>query len=201
MRGLSQSTTQTGSVEGVERTVRQAPLDMFSIDPGISLPGGSPLLQFLKERPYACVTEDAGSETVLVVKIPGTRIRSLDSESSIYISHEVFEHEAGPVIRIVTNFRAVDAPFSMETFVDIADPQQRREYQQLAKQDVLHLLFFDESLQHRATRAISGTGCQNVQQVLRSAEGMLGRVPLAKRDFVRAKSEVQGRTTLRSGAC
>src|SRR5688572_4295587 len=97
---------------------------------GEQQPPGTPdlppeLVAFLKDQRYACVTEATDRGTVFVVKVPGAEIESLRGPVPIHQQHELYDHPKAPVIRLVTTiYDRPDRPLKLETFINIADPQQ-----------------------------------------------------------------------------
>lgn len=67
----------------------------------------------------------------------------------IELRHELYQHPAAPVIRVVTVIHdRPDSVLGLESFINVQDQQQRSDYEALAHQDRVHLLFYDEQLQH-----------------------------------------------------
>src|SRR5947209_7496598 len=108
------------------------------------------LAEFLKKQRYACLTHPTDRGVVLVVKIPGEDIESARGTVPISLQHELYEHPLAPVIRMLTSiYDQPTRPLRMETFINVADPAQRADYEALGRQEQLHLLFFGEGLAHR----------------------------------------------------
>jgi hypothetical protein len=151
------------------------------------------LAEFLKGQPIAALlhaTENQG--TVMVVKAPRREIRSVQGRVPIELRHELYHHPLAPVIRI---YDRPDSSFGLETFVNVEDPDQRSDYATLAQQDELHLLFYDERLQHRLTKRV-GQDRTDLQGLLAQADWLLGTIRPERFDFDRAKADVMARTAL-----
>src|SRR5437870_7006836 len=121
----------------------------------------SPLLpeldEFFQDQRFSCVTQGSDQGTLLIIKAPRAEIRGLQGPLRINSRHELYEHPTAPVIRMVTTFYdQPDRPLAFETFLNVGDPQQRAEYEGLAQQEKLLMLFYDEQHQHRLTKQLGG---------------------------------------------
>src|SRR6185436_14942266 len=88
------------------------------------------LAAFLLTQRYACLTHAAeDGRTVLIAKAPGADLTSLRGPIPVELHHELYHHPAAPVIRtlLVCHDRP-DRPLSLETFTNVADPQQRADF-------------------------------------------------------------------------
>src|SRR6266536_3373779 len=171
----------------------------FHRDSNRDQPGTLPpeLAEFLKGQQYAALLQPTDRGTVLVVKAPGPEIESVRGRVPIEIRHELYRHPAAPVVRMVT--RIYDQPHSslgLETFVNIDDEQQRADYGELARQDELDLLFYDEHLQHALTKRVRNGARQDVLEVLITALQLRAQIPNDRFEFDRAKADVMARTEL-----
>ncbi len=154
-----------------------------------ALPGE--LAQFLAGREFVCLTNPSDKGTVLVVKIPGADIDSLRGPVPISFRHELYECPGAPVIRMVTIiYDEPERPLKLETFINVGDAQQRDEYENLCRQDRVMMLFYDEGLTHRLTKAVAGYEQETMDAVLRQADRMLAAIPRDELDFDRAKAAV-----------
>jgi hypothetical protein len=75
---------------------------------------------------------------------------------------------------VLTIYDQPQTPLALETFINIADEQQRADFAALTQQEELPLLFYDEALSHRLTNVVPihdkvGTA----QFVLQRAEQLL----------------------------
>src|SRR5215216_6475997 len=125
------------------------------------------LTAFLKNQQYAALLQATDHGTVLLVKAPGPEIESVRGRVPIEVRHELYRHPAAPVVRMVT--RIYDQPHSslgLETFVNVDDEQQRADYGDLARQDELSLLFYDEELSHRLAKRVRNTARREILEVL-----------------------------------
>jgi len=129
--------------------------------------------------------------TVFVVKLPGQEIASIPNPVPIHLRQELYRHPAAPVIRLITTiFDRPQRPLALETFVNIEDESQRRDYAALAQQDELYMLFYDEGVAHRLAKRITHPGKENVTRVLAEAQRLLGAISADSFDFDRAKADV-----------
>lgn len=153
------------------------------------------LATFLKDRPFACLTHPTDQGTVLVIKAPGREIESVRGGVRIGFQHELYDHPTAPVIRMVTTiFDQPDRPLALETFINVADPEQRSDYEAFGRQEQLLMLFFDERLVHRLTKTIAGLDAQTIGRVLARADRLLETID--QFDFDLAKADVMEATSL-----
>ena len=143
------------------------------------------------------MTQATDQGTVFVVKAPGREIESLRGRVPIHLHQELYQHPAAPVIRMVfTIFDQPQSPLALETFINVADAQQRADFAALAEQDELHLLFYDEQLAHRLSKGIRNQSRGQIGEVLNHADRLLAAIPAQQLDLARAKAEVMARTSL-----
>jgi hypothetical protein len=155
------------------------------------------LAAFLKEQQYAALLQAADRGTVMVVKAPRRDIRSLRAPVPIELRHELYRHPTLPVVRLVTRiYDQPDHPLALETFVNVDDESQRQDYGELARQNELDMLFYDERLEHLLTKRVDNGGRRDVLEVLITALRLRARVPDDRFDFDRAKADVMARTEL-----
>src|SRR5437762_11419875 len=83
----------------------------------------SELVEAIKDRPYACVTAPTDRGTVFVIKAPSRDIDSLRGPVPIFLRHELYEHPAAPVIRMLLKiYDQPERPLALETYINVADP-------------------------------------------------------------------------------
>jgi hypothetical protein len=151
----------------------------------------SELADFLKDQPYACLTQATDRGTVLALKAPGHEIDCIRGRIPIQLRHELYQHPAAPVIRMVlTLYDEPARPLAFETFINIEDPQQRSDYAALAQQPELHLLFYDETLTHRLTKGVTHQARDSVPEVLKKADALFHAIPEDEFSFEIAKAAV-----------
>lgn len=155
------------------------------------------LADFLKDRPYACVTQATDQGTVLVVKAPNRDIQSARGRVPIEMRHELFDHPSAPVIRMTARiYDQPQHPLALETFINTEDPQQRADYEALAKQKTIYMLFYDETLHHRLSKGVNNAARDDMNLILNKADTLLSAIPKARFDFDRAKADVMATTRL-----
>src|SRR5256885_14959634 len=104
------------------------------------------LAEFLLGQQYAALLHATNHGTVLVVKMPRHEIESVRGRVPIEIRHELYAHPTAPVIRMVTRiYDQPDSSVALETYVNVADEDQRSDYGELAPQQELTLLFYGEA--------------------------------------------------------
>src|SRR3954470_18279574 len=79
------------------------------------------LAEFLKDQPIAALLHGTENEgTVLVVKAPRREIRSVQGRVPIELRHELYQHPAAPVVRLVTRiYDRPDSSLGLETFINV----------------------------------------------------------------------------------
>ena len=155
------------------------------------------LAAFLKDKPYAALTQSTYIGTVLVIKAPGHDIQSVRGTVPILLRHELHDHPAAPVIRMVTTiYDQPERPLALETFINVGDEQQHADFAALTQQKALHLLFYDEQLAHRLSKTVSLREPDLLTQVLQKAEQLRAAIPQDRFDFDAAKKAVMEATHL-----
>lgn len=155
------------------------------------------LAAFLKEQRYAALLHATDLGTVLVVKAPADDIASVRGQVPIGARHELYDHPASPVIRMVTKiYDQPERPLAFETFVNPGDPDQLADYQALARQDELVMLFYDQTVSHALSKRVRLRDQLQLLRVLTTADRLLAAIPDDRRDFDRAKAEVMRQTAL-----
>jgi hypothetical protein len=154
------------------------------------------LADFLKDQTYACIPQATDLGTAFVMKVPGADIQSVRGVVPVHLRQELYAHPAAPVIRLVfTIYDRPEHPLALESFVNVADDQQRTDFAALAIQDTLPLLFYDEALTHRLTKVVPFKNPE-ATQILSAAERLLENIPDEERNFDAAKAAVMQATQL-----
>lgn len=155
------------------------------------------LADFLRTQRYACLTHPTDQGVVLVIKAPGDDIDSVRGRVPIQLQHELYDYPFAPVVRMITSiYDRADQPLRLETFINVGDPQQRSDYATLARQPTLEMLFYDEQLTHRLSKAVHNLDSAALLDVLQMADRMLASIPAEQFDFDMAKELVMKRIPL-----
>ena len=88
------------------------------------------------------------------------------------------------------------SPLRVETFINIAEEDQRADFAALADQEQLLLLFYDEQLQHRLTKLVPYPERGEVATILTRAEALRAAIAPWRFDYNRAKAAVMKQTSL-----
>ena len=124
-------------------------------------------------------------------------IQSIAGRVPVKVSHDLYEHPNAPVIRTVVKFYdQPDRPLALETFMNVDEPDQWRDFAQLAEQDELLLLFYDESLTHRLTKRVRNTAGAQMRKILNQADRVRAAISDDRYDFDAAKADVMRKTRL-----
>jgi hypothetical protein len=179
----------TNKEEGVQGREREQSLGPFELP--------ETLAEFLKDQEIAMVTESSDQGTVYVVKAPAREITSVVGRVPVKLTHDLYEHPSAPVIRTVVKiYDQPGRPLALETFINIDEPDQWRGFAQLAAQDELLLLFYDETLSHRLTKRVRNTAGAQMRNILNWADRVCAAIPDEEYDFNQAKADVMRRTRL-----
>jgi len=179
----------TNKEDGVHHQEREQSLGPFELPEALA--------EFLKGQEIAMVTESSDQGTVYVVKVPAKEITSLAGRVPVKLSHDLYEHPSAPVIRTVVKiYDQPDRPLALETFINVDEPDQWRDFAQLAEQDELLLLFYDEALHHRLTKQVRNTARKQMRNILNWADRVRTSIPDQEYDFNQAKADVMRRTRL-----
>jgi hypothetical protein len=166
-------------------------------EPHESSPLPPELATWLAGEPLACLFQETDQGTVLLLKLPGADIAGIRTPVPIGLQHALHDHPAAPVIRTVLTIHDQPAtPLALETFTNVADPQQRAEFAALAEQEQLALLFFDEAVRHRRTIQMALRDPDTLRGLLQRAEALLAAIPPDQVDFDAAKRDVLEGTRL-----
>jgi hypothetical protein len=177
-----------------ERCVGPGPLSGEPRHP-IALP--PELADFLEDQALAALFHASDIGTLLVVKAPAREIPSLGGTFPIGVEHQLYDHPAAPVIRSLVSFHdRPDAPLRLETFTNVADPDQRAHFAALADQQELPILLYDESLRHRLSKRLRNATAAQIPEIVATADRLLAAIPPGARDFDRAKAEIMEATGL-----
>jgi hypothetical protein len=155
------------------------------------------LARYLANKPFACLTHPTDEGTVFVVKLPGREIATVRGRVPISLRHELYDCPSAPVIRLLTTvYDQIERPLKLESFINVGDPEQRVDYESLCRQDRWLLLFYDEELRHRLTKAVINSEQETMAAVLRQADNLLAGISAQRFDFDRAKASVMERIEL-----
>jgi len=113
------------------------------------------------------------------------------------VSHAVYAHPLGPGIRtVVTLYDQPERPLALETFINVAEADQRTNFAALGDQAALHLLFYDENLAYQKGITLANTQRATIPTTLQRADTMRAGISIEQYDFDSAKAAVMTRTTL-----
>ncbi|GEM_PF-962366 len=155
------------------------------------------LVDFLKTRPVACLFVPTDQGTAMAIKIPGRDIESASGTVPIRVRHELITHPAAPVIRIVTTiYDKPRNPLALEMFINVEDPQQKADYEALAEQNNLYMLFYDETVTHRLTKEVENAAKNEIRTIVSKADELFAAIPKESFDFDKAKADVMARVRL-----
>lgn len=122
------------------------------------------LIDFLKDRPVACILVPTNQGTVMAIKIPRRDIESARGTVPIQVRHELFSHPQAPVIRmVVTIYDKPRSPLALETFINVEDPQQKADHEALAEQEELYMLFYDETVTHQLSKGVKNEAREEIK--------------------------------------
>jgi hypothetical protein len=155
------------------------------------------LADFLRTQDIACLFQATDQGTALVAKLPSAEIASVRGTVPIHVRHELYDHPAAPVIRtVLTIYDRPANPLALETYSNVADPQQRADFAALATQDQLVLLCYDEQLAHRLSKVVPYRDAGTIAAIVGRADQLLAAIPTDRFSFEAAKQAVLQATRL-----
>jgi len=163
--------------------------------PAFQLPAD--LAEFLQGEQYACVTAANDQGTVHVIKAHRADIAGMGDRVPLRVSHAVYEHPLAPVIRtVVTLYDQPERPLALETFINVAEADQRTDFATLGDQAALHLLFYNEDLAYQKGITLLNNQRAAIPAILRRADTVRAGILAGRYDFDAAKAAMMARTTL-----
>jgi hypothetical protein len=155
------------------------------------------LADFLRDQTYACLLQASHRGPVLVLKAPAAELATLQGTVPVRLLHELYSKPTAPVIRTVLSwYDRVDSRLTLETFTNVADPQQAEDFLRFAKQATHTVLAYDELLQERARKRVTNHQQRPMLQLLVLADKLRRNIPEDEYDFDLAKAAVQRSTSL-----
>ncbi len=149
------------------------------------------LAEYLRGEAMCCLMQETTLSTAFVIKLPRAEIESLRGTIPIAFRNELYQHPAAPVIRsLLTFYDQPETPLALETFTNVADPEQRADFARLSRQRHTTLLFYDEGLGLHLTKQLGLSTPADLRRVLRDAERARRAIPPDRYDFDRAKAAV-----------
>jgi len=134
---------------------------------------------------------------VYVIKAHGADIAGMGDRVPMRVRHAVYEHPLAPVIRtVVTLYDQPERPLALETFINMAEADQRTDFAALGDQAALYLLFYDEDLTYQKGITLPNTERAAIPAILQGADTVRAEIPAERYDFNAAKAAVMARTTL-----
>lgn len=161
------------------------------------------LKEFLRQTEadeYVMVTSASDQGTVYVVKAPAGDIVGMRMRDNIpmQVTHELYQEPEAPVIRSLAKvYDDPKRPLALETFTNVRDKEQRRDFAILSDQPRYIFTFYDEHLQHQLTRFVDNTHGAETAALFRLALLASSRISDQQYDFDRAKAAVIRGTSMR----
>lgn len=155
------------------------------------------LAGFLRQHQYAALLHATDLGTALILKAPGHEIARTQGRVPIGFTHELYNHPASPVIRMVTTiYDQLASSLAFENFVNVGDPDLRADYEALSRQDELVLLFYNQAVTHALSKRVRLADQVGLFRLLTTANRLLSAIPERQRDFDVAKAEVMNQTNI-----
>lgn len=147
--------------------------------------------RFLAEQAYALLTAETTDGTILIAKLPDHEIESLRGQLPIRSRFELFRHPAGPVLRLtLTFFDRPGSHLTLETFCNVDDPTQLREWADLLCQPALRVAIFGELRRQRLGKRVGLPPDLGRQELIPTALRLLAAIAPDERDFDQARAAV-----------
>ncbi len=155
------------------------------------------LASFLESQRLACLLIGTTRGSSFVIKAPGDEIEGVRGPLPVLFRQELYRHPSSPVIRLL--LRLYDRPpsaLALESFINVDDEEQRRDYGNLSLLETIDLHFYDEALAHRLTKQVPNSIRTDIPLLLITALRLRARIPNGRFDFDQAKADVIARTSL-----
>ncbi|SRR5579885_777351 len=158
------------------------------------------LKEFLRQtgsEEYVMVMNASDQGTVYVVKAPEGDIAGMQGNVPMQVTHELYREPEAPVIRsVVKIYDDPNHPLSLETFTNVREEDQRREFGTLSDQPKYMFAFYDEYLQHRLTKLMDNTHGDQTAALFRQALLASSRISDQHYNFDQAKEAVIRKTSI-----
>jgi len=148
---------------------------------------------------FACLTNATDRGTAFVVKAPAFELAGLRGTFPIGLRHELYSHPSAPVIRtILSLYDRPQHPLRVESFINVAEPDQRADFAALAAQKEFLIVFYDQDMRHRLSKRVPYRAADRaeVPRILARAQEFLAAITVGAFDFDKAKADVLLHTTL-----
>ncbi len=150
------------------------------------------------EQGPGCFAVQRGEVIAFVTQASEADIVSFQGKPVLY-RWELYRLPTAPVLRLhVAILDRPDAPFLLETFLNVGDEEQRGYVERLALQPALSFDFFGEDFSYRYTKQLEHPFPmrRDLAELARLAQAYWDALPVSERDFDRAKAEFQRRFPL-----
>src|SRR4051794_14358283 len=145
---------------------------------------------------FACLTQATDRGTAYVIKAPAAELLTLRGTFPIGLQHELYAHPAAPVIRTVLRlYDRPQHPLKVESYLNIAEPDQRADFAALAAQEEVMLLFYDHDVRHRLSKVVPYPDRSDIPLILARADELRAAIPPERFNYAKAKAAVL-RTTI-----
>jgi hypothetical protein len=161
------------------------------------IPLPEPLETFRRPIRYAVMNHATTDGAVLIVKCPRQEIEHMRGHLPIAITWELHRAPWAPVVRlVVTVYDDQPHPFMLETFFNVADPEQLANLRDLIDTDRVRVLFYDETCTHRLSKIVTQAVEPARDEIVSQALRILAQIAPEAFNFERAKALV-----IRQGGC
>lgn len=149
------------------------------------------LATFLRTQEVACLLLGTDQGSALVVKVTNEDVASLGGRMQVRMRLELFDHIQAPVIRFTIKIHdRPDSNLSLETFINLDDPQQRADLESLSHQGDIPILVYDDQLERRLGKRLTATKVLlSIPRIIAHADQL--RANIVDFDFDAAKAAVQ----------
>ncbi len=149
------------------------------------------LRTFLQTQEFTCLSILTDKGTAYILKAPGYEIDHCRGTLPISFEHELYAYPTAPVIRTVIGMHdQPDSSLYFEAFINVADPEQRAEFESLSHQSYILLHFYDEQTRHRLSKLINHLPPRELPMILKHAEDYYRALPPGRFDFDAAKARL-----------
>lgn len=146
---------------------------------------------------YVMVTNASDQGTLFVVKAPELDIAGMRGNIPMRVTHELYREPEAPVIRTMVKIYDDPAqPLALETFTNIRDEEQRRNFDTFSDQPRYIFTFYNQHLQYRLTKLMENTHREHTASLFRQALLVSSHIPDQRFNFDLAKAAVIRRTSM-----
>lgn len=153
------------------------------------------LREVFERTGYGCLAVETNIGVVHVCHAADADVEGF-ANKPVWSQWQLIQMPTAPLVRLaLVILDRPDSSYQLESFLNVAEPDQLQALVQLASQDQLYLDFYGDDLTHRFTKIIEHGEAQRqqLQALAHLALDYWDQLPPDERDFDRAKAEFMSR--------